>query len=111
MYTCPVCGFPGLENPPEDYVICPSCGVEFGYHDHLRSHAQLRHAWVQAGAHWYSGIVERPRGWNPWLQLIEANHAECVPQWADKLVVRADLFAGDVVHGGKGPYRIESKVS
>jgi hypothetical protein len=91
MYECPVCGFPGLEEPPEDFVICPSCGTEFGYHDHTRTHAQLRHQWVRAGAQWHSQVDERPTGWNPWIQLIDSGHAECVPKWAGQLTFRADI--------------------
>ncbi|NPC90765.1 hypothetical protein HOO54_05030 [Bacillus sp. WMMC1349] len=69
-YTCPVCGFNGLDEPPYDeynigsYDICPCCNFEFGYSedhdvrlgyivtpDHLIEAAfQLyRKQWIEAG--------------------------------------------------------------
>jgi hypothetical protein len=71
-YTCPVCGYQNLPFPPLDYEICPSCGTEFEYHDARRTHAQLREAWVRAGALWHSLSTPEPYGWNPWLQLVSA---------------------------------------
>lgn len=68
-YPCPVCGF-GLDYPPEDFVICPSCGVEFGYETPGRSYYQLRQEWVQGGAHWSSRVIPEPAKWNPYLQMI-----------------------------------------
>jgi len=38
-FVCPVCGHPGLEDPPRmpsgggSYEICWSCGFEFGWTD------------------------------------------------------------------------------
>ena len=39
-FTCPVCGYPELEEPPRSprtgggsYEICPSCGFQFGVTD------------------------------------------------------------------------------
>lgn len=43
-YTCPVCFYAGLSRPPEDHLICPSCGVQFGYDDATTTHAELRAA-------------------------------------------------------------------
>src|SRR5208337_3315530 len=72
-YPCPVCAF-GLDYPAEDFTICPSCGVEFGYETAGRSFAELRHEWIATGAHWASPVISRPSGWNPWLQLINAGY-------------------------------------
>src|SRR5215471_10595632 len=70
-HPCPVCGF-GLKYPPDDFNICPSCGVEFGYETAGRSFHDLRQEWVDAGAHWSSQVHHPPNNWNPWLQLNEA---------------------------------------
>jgi len=65
---CPVCGY-GMEDPPEDYNICPSCGTEFGLHDVNSSIAALRAAWLRSGARWWSPVDPQPLGWDPYLQL------------------------------------------
>lgn len=65
---CPVCGY-GMEVPPEDFDICPSCGTEFGLHDVNSSIAELRAAWLRGGAHWWSSVDTPPERWDPHLQL------------------------------------------
>lgn len=78
MYTCPVCGYPGLAEPPRSrsgggsYEICPSCGFEFGVTDDDRgySYADWRQRWVDRGMPWDSdGIEPPPTGWDPATQL------------------------------------------
>ena len=64
MNTCPVCGYAGLRRPAEDFIICPSCGTEFGYHDTAVTHDQLRALWLRRGAVWSSSVVPEPVGWN-----------------------------------------------
>jgi predicted amidophosphoribosyltransferase len=44
-HMCPVCGY-GMEDPPQDYNICPCCGTEFGLHDAERTHDQLRSSMI-----------------------------------------------------------------
>ena len=68
-YTCPVCFFSGLEDPPSNYNICDCCGTEFGNDDESVSHAALRERWVNSGAEWY--FQNPPAFWNPWLQLAK----------------------------------------
>jgi hypothetical protein len=68
MYTCPVCGFKGLWRPPEDNLICPSCGTQFGYTDANRSWAQLRGQWNKE---WYSPVFPKPLTFNADQQLRE----------------------------------------
>ena len=73
-FVCPVCGYPNLAEPPYDgtspsYEICPSCGTEFGYEDSGRSHAELRHAWVDGGCRWWATYDKPPKGWDPLQQL------------------------------------------
>jgi len=74
-YTCPVCGFSGLEFPPEDYYICPCCGTEFGYDDLAHTRRELRNMWLRNGGQWFN--VEVPQfltlhNWNAWGQLDTA---------------------------------------
>lgn len=70
-FPCPICGY-GLSVPPQDFTICPSCGIEFGYGDAGVSHRELRLEWIEAGAPWSSSVIPKPLGWNPWTQLIYA---------------------------------------
>ena len=65
---CPVCGF-GLDQPPTDFNICPSCGTEFGYSDSGRSNEFLREQWLSHGAKWASKVDKKPKGWDPFVQL------------------------------------------
>ena len=60
-YTCPVCEYDKLVDPPEDHEICPSCGTHFGLDDDQRSHADLRAAWIAAGRPWFSRSTPPPR--------------------------------------------------
>lgn len=68
-----MCGF-GLAYPPDDFVICPSCGVEFGYETAGRSFSVLRDEWIASGARWASHVVAPPPGWDAWNQLTEAGY-------------------------------------
>jgi hypothetical protein len=77
-YACPVCGY-ALEYPPNDFNICPSCGVEFGYETAGRSFEELRREWVNTGARWASRVDPRPKNWNPWMQLIQSGYLDFVP--------------------------------
>lgn len=71
MYLCPVCGYDRLEDPPKIFIICPSCGTEFGYDDAFSSHAELRAKWLRSGALWWSTVDPRPENWDP-QQQVEA---------------------------------------
>jgi len=71
-YSCPVCGFDKMPDPPEDHNVCSSCGTEFGYHDRARTHAQLRLAWIASGAPWFSPAAPMPPAWDPSEQLLRA---------------------------------------
>lgn len=72
-HTCPVCGYPGLSEAPENFSICPSCGTEFGYHDSGVSYQELRDLWLREGAHWFSQVRMPPPKWNAYEQLISAD--------------------------------------
>jgi hypothetical protein len=73
MYTCPVCGFSGLEELPRSlttggsYEICPSCGFQFGVSDddEARSYAEWREKWILNGMPWRSVAQPPPENWNP----------------------------------------------
>jgi hypothetical protein len=67
-YICPVCGFL-LKHPPENFNICPSCGVEFGYETTSRSIEELREEWLRTGALWASNVHPRPKDFDPTMQL------------------------------------------
>ena len=81
-YVCPICGYPEMTQPAYDeydccsWDICPSCGVEFGYHDATRSHETLRQQWLEKGAEWYSAVTAPPWNWNPQAQLEAAGFVE-----------------------------------
>jgi hypothetical protein len=71
-YTCPVCAFNQLTFPPQDHVICPCCGTQFGYDDVAHSYRELRNIWLGKGGEWFN--IECPsfatrRHWNAWDQL------------------------------------------
>jgi hypothetical protein len=76
-YTCPVCGFPELNEIPrtEDaggsYEICPSCGFQFGVTDDDRGfgYEQWRDQWIRQGMPWDKGRTKPPLDWNPREQL------------------------------------------
>lgn len=77
-YTCSVCGYPALDDPPRSaggggsYEICPSCGFEYGYSDDDQgySYEQWRAKWVAEGMPWRDdGIEPPPEGWDPRRQL------------------------------------------
>jgi hypothetical protein len=75
-YTCPVCGYPGLYEPPRrrgggSYEICPSCGFQFGVDDDDRgfTYEEWRREWIDRGMPWTSVGTMPPTGWNPQEQL------------------------------------------
>lgn len=76
-YDCYICGYPDLDEDPkmQDYNICPSCGVEFGYDDwgadRKERHESLRQNWVERGYKWWAeraGILA-PEKWDGKAQL------------------------------------------
>ena len=71
-YTCPVCGYMELEDPPEDYNICPCCGTEFDLDDFDTPYTVLRARWIDRGMKWFSCARKQPANWNPQEQLRAA---------------------------------------
>lgn len=83
-FTCPSCGFPGLEETPRSpsgggsYEICPSCGFEFGVTDDDEGHtyASWRARWVERGMPWWASAWQGPpEGWDPRAQLAALSGA------------------------------------
>lgn len=76
-HTCPVCGYPDLQEAPRSrsgggsYEICPSCGFQFGVSDDDRgiTHEAWRARWEEQGMKWASRGLLAPPGWNPAQQL------------------------------------------
>ncbi len=83
-YTCPVCQFPKLKEPPRgksgggSYEICPSCGFQFGVDDDDRgiSFEKWRADWLERGAPWSSAGRKAPKGWDGMSQAADAGAAE-----------------------------------
>lgn len=78
-YTCPVCGYPELDELPRDdesasYDICPSCGFQFGVSDDNDGYTyeRWRQEWVEKGTPWSSVGIPRPADWNPVAQMRDA---------------------------------------
>jgi hypothetical protein len=69
-FTCPVCGWPALEENPEHrlYNICPSCGTEFGYDD-PKYYELRRKEWLELGVWWCGDIERKPDNWDMQEQL------------------------------------------
>jgi hypothetical protein len=81
LFSCPVCGYPLLGEPPSRHSICPSCGTEFGYDDFSIGHRALRNEWLRAGAHWFSTYTRPPSiFWNGFRQVVEAGLEYDVPE-------------------------------
>lgn len=82
-YICPVCGFPGLEDPPRDsqdnpsYEICPCCFFHFGFDDDSEQHTYqtYRAEWIAKGCPWKSIHIPPPLGWNPKTQLADLSRS------------------------------------
>ena len=68
-FTCPVCGYDGINEPSLAWAICPSCGVQFNYTDAGRTHVELRATWIAYGMQWASEVIPTPPGWDPLKQL------------------------------------------
>lgn len=72
-YTCPVCDYPKLSEPPRSefgggsFEICPSCGFQFGVNDDDEgiSYETWRRRWEAAGMPWNSLALKQPTFWTP----------------------------------------------
>ena len=83
-FSCPVCGFDGLEGPPYgstgrgNHEICPACGFQFGFHDEVKglAHKQWREDWIRRGMWWASEDLP-PANWDPVRQLRSIGYDPC----------------------------------
>jgi len=75
-YACPVCMYPGLDDPPwqdgePSHEVCPSCGTQFGRDDGIDDptntgiYPELRRRWDGAGQPWSSTDTPQPDDWPP----------------------------------------------
>jgi hypothetical protein len=78
-FRCPICGWPGLHEPPRSpdgvgsQEICPCCFFQFGFDDDVEgiSDEEWRRAWVDDGMPWRSKSHPPPPDWDPVSQLAE----------------------------------------
>ena len=75
-FTCPVCGFVGLDEPPRvgntmSEEICLCCLFQFGVTDRIRSvmPSAYRGVWVAVGMPWRGISRSAPAGWDPLVQV------------------------------------------
>ncbi len=72
-YTCLVCDYPYLSEPPRSEIgggsfeICPSCGFQFGVNDDDEgiSYDTWRKRWEADGMKWQSYYIKQPVNWHP----------------------------------------------
>lgn len=87
-YTCPACGFRGLDKPPRvegsggSFEICPSCGIQFGYSDEMGGDVSSRPSFYRGwGTKWYSDGAKwhdpspPPDGWDGRRQYADFRKA------------------------------------
>lgn len=80
MYSCPVCGYDGLDEPPYidndvftgSFEICSCCGFQYGVDDLDKgmTHEAYRNQWIKEGAPWFSRLTIKPSNWNLRQQLM-----------------------------------------
>lgn len=109
-FVCLVCGFPALTIAPysddgiASFDICPCCGVEFGYDDATRTHADLRARWVAGGMKWWSQSSMAPAAWDPTAQVAGLRMSRCHDA-LERFRLAPDAGPAN------GPFRLVSSVS
>ena len=98
---CPICGYDKLPGPAEDFLICPSCGTEFGYHDAAptpeaveQRWKMLRDRWLATGPRWHSRLVPKPHDWDPFHQVMREGLALGLTSTATLSETKIDLRIG-----------------
>lgn len=74
QYECPVCGYDEMSDAPKAGEICPCCGTQFDSEDYDRPYHELRSDWIDRYMPWFSRGRKPPKDWNPYRQLIIAEH-------------------------------------
>lgn len=96
-YLCPVCGYSQLSSPPRDFMICPSCGTEFGNDDFEQSIDELHLEWIRGGMKWFSTFTSPPIGWNPYMQLKElSDRVTTMSSLKDEVVIFESRVGGTI---------------
>jgi hypothetical protein len=95
-YNCTVCGFL-MEHPPTNFNICPSCGTEFGNDDLDWTIGQLRQAWLDNGAQWWSTSKPAPEGWNAVEQVLPLLIS--IPKNVEEITTVADPMIFELAPG------------
>ena len=83
-YTCLVCDYPYLSEPPRSEIgggsfeICPSCGFQFGVNDDDEgiSYETWRKRWEADGMKWQSFNIKQPaipKTPKPQVKILELN--------------------------------------
>jgi hypothetical protein len=70
-FTCPICGFNGLKEPPYNkendpsFEICPCCGFEFGFdgENSPERFGEYRKHWIAEGTPWFNSKL-KPINWD-----------------------------------------------
>lgn len=93
MYTCPVCGYERLAEPPMNFTICPCCGTEFEYDDYGTPYAELRRRWILNGFRWFSPVDPQPNNWNPVRQLLNLQFVQPPSATLHETILRTRLGA------------------
>ena len=86
-HSCPICAYPGLEEPPRSpsgggsYEICPCCGFQFGVTDDDDgvSCDTWRLHWAEEGMQWFSRGVPAPAGWDARAQFAKVSSKTSSP--------------------------------
>jgi hypothetical protein len=73
FYTCPICGWTGLPDDPEERVetICACCDTQFGALIFGDDYPELRQKWFDSGMP-FTYLDEIPDHWDPVAQLRAA---------------------------------------
>jgi transcriptional regulator with XRE-family HTH domain len=74
QYECPICGYDEMADAPEAGEICPCCGTQFDSEGFDCPYQELRSDWIDRYMPWFSRGRKPPKDWNPYRQLIIAEH-------------------------------------
>ena|ERR1035441_792053 len=103
-YCCPVCGFT-MATPAADFHICPSCGTEFGNDDVDWTFEQLRAAWLENGARWWSNTQPPPVEWNPVEQILCVIEIASAPDLESNTIMEDELNIFEISPAEWGSWR------
>ncbi len=82
-----------MASPAVDFNICPSCGTEFGNDDADWTVGELRAAWLERGAQWFSNANHAPAGWNPVEQVLRVVEVCGARGLENNTILEYDLYS------------------